>query len=100
MTKMGSWRSEGDVALREALQGPRCHKRRFLLDSEAAEREGREPELFICPICGAECSDLVVPRGGEDESAVKRAQEEFQGWQPNDGLCEGCLERYRMESTG
>lgn len=91
----------GEMKLREMLQGPRCDRRRFVLDSEAAERGEQEELLKPCPICGMEVAALIHPdEGGGDGTILVRVREQFPGWQPEEGMCDSCLDRYEGAGNG
>jgi hypothetical protein len=53
-----------------------------------------------CPLCGKEVPEKLYPlHEAADQLAIRRMQEDFPGWEPNKGVCDPCLERYRKIST-
>ena len=61
----------------------------------AGAREERLPAGVACPVCGVEVPELVYrSQGADDAGLLQRVRERFPGWQPEEGLCRPCLERF------
>jgi hypothetical protein len=54
-----------------------------------------------CPLCGTEVpEELYTLHEIVDQMAIQKMQADFPGWQPTQGSCLPCLERYRQAKAG
>ena len=52
--------------------------------------------MVKCPLCGMEVPELLYQlHEATDQLAINRMQTKFPGWQPEDGVCEPCLARFK-----
>jgi len=53
-------------------------------------------KMMRCPLCGKEVPEnMYALHEAMDQMAIARMQEDFPDWQPTEGSCQPCLERYR-----
>ena len=90
-------RQSSDVRLGDSLLGLPClQRRRAELTADLREREETAMKMIKCPLCGMEVPELMYKlHEATDQMAIHRMQSKFPGWQPEDGVCEPCLERFR-----
>ncbi|QWV92330.1 hypothetical protein KP004_14060 [Geomonas oryzisoli] len=94
MTQGRKRKESGDLRLGDALLGLPCLQRQRA-NLTANMREERDDVVPECPVCGQEVPELVYrAQGADDPVVVERVQERFPGWQPEEGLCRPCLERF------
>ncbi|QXE85417.1 hypothetical protein KP003_13590 [Geomonas nitrogeniifigens] len=94
MTQSKKRKESGDLRLGDDLLGLPClqRQRANLTGGMREERGSAAPE---CPVCGQEVSELLHgSQGAADPVVVEQVQERFPGWQPEEGLCRPCLERF------
>ncbi|WP_224963078.1 hypothetical protein [Geomonas subterranea] len=96
MTGSGKKRKEsGDLRLGDALLGLPCLQRQRANLTAGVRRETGSRDVVECAVCGMEVPGLSYRRQGADDPALmERVRERFPGWQPEDGLCRPCLERF------
>lgn len=90
-------RQSSDVRMGDALLGLPCiQRRRAEVTSHLREGEGEAMKTIKCPLCGMEVPELMYAlHEATDQMIIHRMQNKFPGWQPEDGVCEPCLDRFR-----
>lgn len=93
--KGGVYRQSSDLRLGDALIGLPCLQRRRA-ELVGHLREDKGMNMMKCPLCGMEVPELMYElHQATDQMVIARMQSRFPGWQPEDGVCEPCLERFR-----
>ena len=94
MTQGKKRKESGDLRLGDALFGLPCLQRQRA-NLTAGMRQETESAAVQCPVCGMDVPELLYRRqGADDRELLERVQERFPGWQPEEGLCRPCLERF------
>lgn len=89
-----------DLRLGDALVGLPCLQRQRA-QLTAGLRDEKGGEAVECPVCGIEVPELRYQlHEAADRMVVDRVQQMFPGWQPEDGLCGACLERFGEVRAG
>lgn len=88
-------RESSDIRLGDSLLGLPCLQRRRA-ELVGHPREGNGMNMVKCPLCGMEVPELMYElHEATDRLVIQRMQAKFPGWEPKDGVCEPCLERFR-----
>lgn len=90
-------RQSGDIRMGDSLFGLPClQRRRAQLVGDLGEREEMAMKMVKCPLCGMEVPELMYQlHEATDRMVIHQMQAKFPGWQPEQGVCEPCLERFR-----
>lgn len=90
-------RQSGDIRIGDSLLGLPClTRRRAELVRDLMEREETDMKMVKCPLCGMEVPELMYQlHEATDQMIIHQVQAKFPGWQPEEGVCEPCLERFR-----
>ncbi|GFO66344.1 hypothetical protein M1B72_05710 [Geomonas paludis] len=93
MSQSKKGKESGDLRLGDALVGLPCLQRQRA--NLAAGMRQEKSSAVRCPVCGLEVPELLHrSQGADDPVVVEQVQERFPGWQPEEGLCRPCLERF------
>jgi hypothetical protein len=86
----------GEDAFRRLWAGPRpTHAELLRMAVEAGARERSRPGA-PCPLCGFPTHAWAVSPA---PALIAAVQADARGWQPEDGMCARCLERYEAQAT-
>lgn len=93
----GNSRQSGDIRMGDSLLGLPClQRRRAQLVADTMEREETAVKMIKCPLCGMDVPELMYElHEATDQMIIHQVQAKFPGWQPEQGVCEPCLERFR-----